>query len=185
MSRWADDPEGAADALIGRNLGDIDLGGRVLLVNQGGALPSVLAARAVAFAIWNRRLVAGIPAAPWPPAGPFDAALVRLPKAREEQAMALHAVCSVLRTGAPVVLYGGNDEGIRSAAVMLAQTTGGAAESVAARAHGRIVRATVRARRGGAAEHAGSLAHTVPYRHRRHRARLGELSRHVRGRPHR
>lgn len=147
MSRWADDPEGAADALIGRNLGDIDLGGRVLLVNQGGALPSILAARAIAFAIWNRRLIAGIPAAPWPPAGPFDVALVRLPKAREEQAMALHAVCSVLRAGAPVVLYGGNDEGIRSAVVMLAQTTGGAAESVAARAHGRIVRATVRADR--------------------------------------
>ena len=48
MSRWADDPEGAADALILRSLGDI--GGRVLLVNQGGALPSRIEARPIASA---------------------------------------------------------------------------------------------------------------------------------------
>lgn len=149
MSRWADDPEAAADALILRSLDDLALSGHVLLVNQGGSLPSHLRGRGVAFGIWNRRLVAAIPAAPtvapWPPEGSFDSALVRLPKAREEQAMTLHAVCSVLRAGAPVVLYGGNDEGIRSAAGMLAEIAGGTLESIAQRAHGRIVRATVRA----------------------------------------
>lgn len=148
MTRWANDPEGAADALIERILGDLDLTGRILLVNQGGALPALLTARGVAFAIWNRRLVAAVPAAPWPPAGPFDAALVRLPKAREEQAMAMHAACSVLRPGAPMVLYGGNDEGIRGAAAIAAQTTGSAAQTLATRAHGRIMRARAPAHTG-------------------------------------
>ncbi len=59
--------------------------------------------------------------------------------------MTLHAVCGVLGAGAPVILYGGNDEGIRSAAGMLAEIAGGTPESLAQRAHGRIVRATVRA----------------------------------------
>ena len=41
MSRWANDPEGAADALIERSLDDIALQGRVLLVNQAGALQAL------------------------------------------------------------------------------------------------------------------------------------------------
>jgi 16S rRNA (guanine1207-N2)-methyltransferase len=145
LSSWAHDPERAADALIGRCLDDIDLGCRVLIVNQGGGLPLVLEARGVAFSLWNRRLVPGLAAAPWPPPGPFDLALVRLPKARDEQAMSLDAAASVLRTGARLIVYGGNEEGIRSAAGMLGELTM-AAEVIAARGHGRVVAATVPAR---------------------------------------
>jgi len=141
MSRWAADPEAASDALIVRSLDEIGLGeGRTLVVNQGGSLPSMLEARGVACAIWNRRLVPGLTAAPWPPSGPFDAALVRLPKARDEQAMTLHATASVLRAGARITLYGGNDEGIRGAAALLHEVAG-AAETVAARGHGRVLAA--------------------------------------------
>ncbi|HEY7270297.1 MAG TPA: class I SAM-dependent methyltransferase, partial [Dehalococcoidia bacterium] len=116
MSRWADDPEGAADALILHSLDDIGIGGRILIVNQGGALRARLGARGLASNVWNRRLVPGLPALPWPPSGPFDVALVRLPKARNEQAMTLDATLSVLEAGGRLILYGGNDEGIRSAA---------------------------------------------------------------------
>ena len=40
MSRWASDPDAAADQLIIRCLDDIDVAGRVLLANQtGGVAP--------------------------------------------------------------------------------------------------------------------------------------------------
>jgi len=140
MSRWADNPEAAADALILRSLDDIAIDGRVLLVNQGGALPSRLQARGLAPAVWNRRLARGLPAAPWPPSGPFAIAFVRLPKARDEQAMIMHAALSVLRAGGRLILYGGNDEGIRSAAALLAEISQ-EAETIAARGHGRVLTA--------------------------------------------
>jgi 16S rRNA (guanine1207-N2)-methyltransferase len=138
MSRWADDPEAAADALILRSLDDIGIGGRLLLVNQGGTLPSRL--QGLAFDLWNRRLVHDLPAAPWPPSGPFDLALVRLPKARDEQAMTLHATLGALAAGGRLILYGGNDEGIRSSAAMLKELAGDA-RTVAVGGHGRVVAA--------------------------------------------
>ena len=140
MTRWADDPERAADDLIRRSLDAIDLGGRILLANQGGALPSLLAARGLAFGLWNRRLVGGGKAEPWPPAGPFDVALLRLPKAKDEQEMAVHACLSVLASDGRVIVYGGNEEGIRSAAGMLEQLCGGI-ETLATRGHGRVLAA--------------------------------------------
>ena len=140
MSRWADDPEGAADALILGSLDDIGIGGRLLVVNQGGALPARLQARGLAFSLWNRRLVPGLPALPWPPSGPFDVAVVRLPKAGDEQAMTLDATLGVLGAAGRLILYGGNDEGIRSAARMLEQLCG-CIETVAARGHGRVLAA--------------------------------------------
>jgi 16S rRNA (guanine1207-N2)-methyltransferase len=140
MTRWADDPERAADELIRRSLDDLGLSGHILLANQGGTLASVLAARGLAFVLWNRRLVGSGSAEPWPPAGPFDAALLRLPKAKDEQAMAVHACLSVLVTGARLIVYGGNEEGIRSAAGMIEPLCGGI-ETLATRGHGRVLAA--------------------------------------------
>jgi 16S rRNA (guanine1207-N2)-methyltransferase len=138
MSRWAEDPERAADALMARTLDELALEGRVLLVNQGGTIPSLLRSRGLEVALWNRRLVGVFPAMSWPPPGPFDAALVRLPKARDEQEMAAHAVLGVLAPGGRLILYGGNDEGIRAASSML-EGLGGPVEVVAARGHGRVL----------------------------------------------
>jgi 16S rRNA (guanine1207-N2)-methyltransferase len=140
MSRWANDPEGAADALIERSLDDIQLQGGVLLVNQAGTLPATLAARGLCPSIWNRRKVGSSPASPWPLGGPFDTAVVRVPKARDEQEMTVHAALSVLAPGGRLILYGGNDEGIRSAATMLARVAG-TVETIAARGHGRVLAA--------------------------------------------
>src|SRR5689334_16061567 len=143
MSRWADDPERAADELIQRSLDAIDPRGRVLLANHAGpGLPSLLEARGIAVVAWNRRLTGGGKAEPWPPAGPFEVALLRLPKTRDEQQMAAHACLGALAPGGRLVVYGGNDEGIRSAAAMIGRLCG-TAETLAARGHGRVV-ATVR-----------------------------------------
>jgi 16S rRNA (guanine1207-N2)-methyltransferase len=140
MSRWAQDPEGAADALILRSLDDIAVGGQVLLVNQARSLPAVLRQRGVDCMVWNRRLVEGTAASAWPPPGPYDLALVRLPKARDEQAMTAHAVMGALRLGGRLILYGGNDEGIRSAVAPL-EALAGHVETLATRGHGRVLAA--------------------------------------------
>jgi 16S rRNA (guanine1207-N2)-methyltransferase len=140
MSRWADDPQAAADALIARSLSALELSGRVLLANAGAGAAKLMAARGVSFTPWSRRAAAGTTAAPWPPAGPFGLALVRLAKAKDEQEMTVHAVLGVLAAGGRLVLYGGNDEGIRSAAGMLQGLCGGL-ETIAARGHGRVVMA--------------------------------------------
>lgn len=142
MSRWANDPERAADALIERSLDEIALSGHILLVNQHGALPARIATRGLTSTLWNRRIAHNRPADPWPPAGPFDGALVRLPKAADEQEMTAHAVLSVLKPGNRLILYGGNDEGIRSAARMLETVAQSAMDTLATRGHGRVLAAT-------------------------------------------
>ena len=116
MTRWADDPERAADELITRSLDAIDWQGRVLLANQAGSLPSRLAARGLSVHLWNRRLMTDGKAEPWPASGNFDIALLRLPKAKGEQEMSAHACLSMLPPSGRLIVYGGNDEGIRSAA---------------------------------------------------------------------
>jgi len=138
MSPWRHDPEAAADALIGKCLDAIDLGGGVLLANQAGALPALLAARGVAFSLWNRRLAGSAQAQAWPPAGPFDLVLLRLPKAKDEQEMAAHAGLSVLAPGGRLIAWGGNDEGIRSAGRMIERLCGEVA-TLATRGHGRVL----------------------------------------------
>jgi len=138
MSRWAHDPERAAGDLIERSLDAIGLRGRVLLANQARHLQALMAARGIEFCAWNRRQIGGVNAAPWPPPGPFEVVLLRLPKAKDEQEMATHACLSVLQPGGRLVLYGGNDEGIRSAARRLEALCGGLA-TLANRGHGRIV----------------------------------------------
>jgi 16S rRNA (guanine1207-N2)-methyltransferase len=140
MSRWGNDPEGAADALILRSLDNVGVAGRLLIVNQGGSLPARLTKQGLAFSVWNRRLVPGLPAASWPPSGPFDLALVRLPKARDEQAMTIDATLSALAAAGRLILYGGNDEGIRPGAGMLEELCG-RVETMAARGHGRVLEA--------------------------------------------
>jgi 16S rRNA (guanine1207-N2)-methyltransferase len=140
MSRWSSHPDRAADALVLRSLDGLAVAGRVLAVNQGGSLPAALRERGADCVVWNRRLVEGMAANPWPPLGPFDLALVRLPKARDEQAMTIHAATSVLHQDGRLVVYGGNDEGIRSVAPMLERIATEVA-TVAMRGHGRVLAA--------------------------------------------
>ena len=64
---------------------------------------------------WHRFAREGRRASAWIPAGPFAAATLRLPKAKDELDMAVHAAASVLEVGAPLWVYGANDEGAGSA----------------------------------------------------------------------
>jgi 16S rRNA (guanine1207-N2)-methyltransferase len=138
MSRWARDREAAADALIGRSLDALDLSGRILTANASGGLPAMLAERGIACQRWDRRLGHDGVAQPWPPPGPFELAIVRLAKAKDEQEMTAHAVLSVLAPRARLLLYGGNDEGIRSAVTALAELCG-PVDTIAKRGHGRVL----------------------------------------------
>ena len=140
MSRWARDREAAADALIGRSLDALDLSGHILIVNASSGLPALLAERGIACQRWDRRLGHGGLAQPWPPPGAFDLAIVRLAKAKDEQEMTAHAVLSVLAPRAQLLLYGGNDEGIRSAVAALAELCG-PVDTIAKRGHGRVLAA--------------------------------------------
>jgi len=140
MSRWANDPDAAADQLIARCLDGIEIAGRILLANQGGGVPALLADRGLPFTAWNRRLAGSGDAHPWPPAGPFDVALLRLPKAKDEQEMAAHACLGALVSGGRLIVYGGNDEGIRSAGGRIERLCG-TVETLAARGHGRVLAA--------------------------------------------
>jgi 16S rRNA (guanine1207-N2)-methyltransferase len=66
--------------------------------------------------------------------------LLRLPKAKDEQEMTVHACLSVLVPGGRLLVYGGNAEGIRSAAHML-QGLCGNVETLVRRGHGRVLEA--------------------------------------------
>jgi 16S rRNA (guanine1207-N2)-methyltransferase len=138
VSNWRNDPEGAADQLIRRSLDDLDVRGRVLLAYQSGDLPALLAQRGIDAAVWNRRVGGAHAASPWPSVAPCDVALLRLPKAKDEQEMAAHACLGALADGARLIVYGGNDEGIRSAASML-EALCGSVDTLATRGHGRVL----------------------------------------------
>jgi len=138
MSNWRNDPEGAADQLIRRSLDDMEVRGRALLAYQAGDLPALLAQRGIDVAVWNRRVARAHQASAWPAATTCDIALLRLPKAKDEQEMAAHACLSVLVEGGRLIVYGGNDEGIRSAARMLEELCG-SVDTLATRGHGRVL----------------------------------------------
>ena len=138
MTNWRNDPQGSADQLIRRSLDDIEVRGRVLLACQSGDLPALLTQRSVDVTVWNRRAGGPRQATPWPSGGPYNVALLRLPKAKDEQEMAAHACLSALADGSRLIVYGGNDEGIRSAAGMLAELCG-SVDTLATRGHGRVL----------------------------------------------
>ena len=64
---------------------------------------------------WWRNATLHHGATSWPTGGPYAGAVLRLSKDKEAFDMALHAVASVLAPGAPLWVYGANDEGIKSA----------------------------------------------------------------------
>jgi 16S rRNA (guanine1207-N2)-methyltransferase len=87
--------------------------------------------------VWRRR---GAGARAWPPSGPFRAASLRLPKAREALAMTLHAVAARIAPEGEIFIYGANDEGIRSVGSAL-EGLFERPETVATRRHCRVWRA--------------------------------------------
>ncbi len=90
--------------------------GRLLLTDDAdGALAAAIATDPAPIDRWDRLARGDRPARPWPAAGPFAGATLRMPKAKAALDMALHGLASVLAPGGVLWLYGANDEGIRSA----------------------------------------------------------------------
>jgi 16S rRNA (guanine1207-N2)-methyltransferase len=98
--------------------------------------------------LWLREAGRGARASAWPPDGPYDAATLRMPRAREAYVMALHALAAKMREGAALYVYGANDEGIRSAPKALAPYFS-AAVTVLAKGRARVWRAQRTAAREG------------------------------------
>ncbi len=125
---------------------DLPDDGRILIANDPtGVIAGELVRRAAGLGTrlqsWRRRSPAsGTECRPWPPDGPFAAAIVRLPKARAELDMTVHAVASVTEPSAPIWLYGANDEGIKSAVKPMAAVLG-PVTTVDTRGHCRVLRA--------------------------------------------
>ncbi|HRK20059.1 MAG TPA: hypothetical protein PK970_13975, partial [Hyphomicrobiaceae bacterium] len=85
MTRWHEDPEGAADQLLAEIIEGgpgLAAGCRVLAAYQYGDGGAALRRAGVDVEVWNRHMRHGRPASPEPAAGPFDAVVLRLPQPR-------------------------------------------------------------------------------------------------------
>lgn len=107
----------AATTLMIEALVDFPAVKRPLIVEEpSGRLADAIRRSGGTSDIWLRHSAPGspTPAQPWPPSGAFDAAVIRLPKAKDALDLALHAAAAQLPAGAPIAVFGGNAEGIRS-----------------------------------------------------------------------
>ncbi len=95
----------------------LGVAGHALVIGDPQAnLAASLTEAGVAVSRWDRRVQTDREAASWCPAGPFDLVAIRLPRAKEELAMVLHAAAGVLKESGSLLLFGANDEGIKSIA---------------------------------------------------------------------
>ena len=114
-------------------------GDRVLVCNDAhGFVSGPLRAEGCTVDSWRRRATVEHGATAWPKSGPYDAAVVRLEKDKHAFEMALHAVCSSLKTDAPLWVYGANNEGIKSAAKVMMPVLNGV-NTVDTRRHCRVL----------------------------------------------
>ena len=138
---WRDE---AASALLVRHLPSLRPRGPVLVMED--PLEEVihrLAGAGVEVVDWRRRALGGRRATPWPPEGPFGTVALRMPRAKDELAMALHGAAGALAPGGRVLVYGAKDEGINSVARHL-EPLFERVETVGVGGHCRVLSATVR-----------------------------------------
>lgn len=107
-AEWARTRPGAASAPPGATA--------LVLGDPAPHLSRALADSGLAVTRWHRFTGRGRLCTPWPPPGPFGEAWVRMPRSSLEAAMLLHAAAARVADGCRVHLFGGGDEGIRSAA---------------------------------------------------------------------
>lgn len=106
----------AAAELAARHLPHaVDEGPVLVMADPLPHVADVLEAASLEVETWHRRAFDGRPASPWPPPGPFAAVALRLPRAKDELEMAVHAATASLRPGGRLAVYGATDEGIKSA----------------------------------------------------------------------
>lgn len=128
----------ATDVILG--VLEADLPASLLAAgDRTGRVEDRLSPLGCAVTAWNRRAAGRTEASAWPTATGLAAGCLRLPRSKDELEMALHAVCSALVPGAPVYVYGANDEGIKSIGKRMKGLLG-AVETVESRRHCRVWR---------------------------------------------
>ncbi|MFS2010098.1 methyltransferase [Azospirillum sp. CT11-132] len=116
LDNRATDRDQTVAAVAAEALSEIRPQGRILVAfDSDGAIAEALRDGGAEVVVWNRLAVGGQAATPWPAEGPFDGAVLRLPRGWAGFEMALHALASRLAPGAPLWIAGGNDEGVTSA----------------------------------------------------------------------
>ena len=136
---WRDE---AAAGLMAKTLSGLDVEGDLLVMLEGReeVTGAVLASGGRPHS-WHRLALRGRVASPWPSGGPYAAATLRLPKAKEELEMSVHAAAASLHVGARLWVYGANDEGAGSAEGRVRQVLG-AATTIATGGRCRVLEAT-------------------------------------------
>lgn len=129
-----------ATTVVADCLADLAAGSRPLVIDEEtGVLAAAIGRRGPAADVWMRRASAAAAGRVWPDAGPYTAAFLRLPKGKDALDFALHAVAAVVPVGAPIVLFGANDEGVRSVAGHMTAVVETVA-TVATKRHCRVLR---------------------------------------------
>lgn len=112
---------GAARVAAPQGAGGSGRVGRWLLIDdEGQPVYQALKDEGAEISWWRRRALGEGRCTPWPEAGPFDGVCLRLCRARPELAMLVELAADRLKPGAAIWLYGGNDEGVKSAGKALA-----------------------------------------------------------------
>lgn len=129
----------AATEIVIDALGEIASGPRPLVAGEdSGRLVKALSGGERHPDEWIWHSIGRGVARPWPPQGERTSAFVRLPKVKHMLDFALHAVTTTLMPGAPVIVFGANDEGVRSAASHVSAVADDVAVLVA-RSHCRVL----------------------------------------------
>ncbi len=116
LSNRATDRESTVAGVAAEALSERRPQGRILVAGDAdGAMEQALAEGGAQVVSWNRLAHDGNPAMPWPAEGPFDGAVLRLPRGWAAFQMSLHALAARLTPRAPLWIVGSNDEGITSA----------------------------------------------------------------------
>jgi 16S rRNA (guanine1207-N2)-methyltransferase len=133
--------QSAAEVLLDA-IPPLDPGASVLVIDDRiGAVGRELTGRRLKVTPWSRFASGSHPGQAWPAGGDYDAATLRLPRSKEALMMALHAATARLRPGAPLWVYGANDEGIKSAPGRMEPLLG-PVDALDARRHCRVLEAT-------------------------------------------
>lgn len=160
----AGDRESVLASVAAEALEEHPLAGRVLVMGDAdGGVARALHARGASPVAWTRLAIGGRAASAWPPDGPFDAAILRLPRGWAAFAMDLHAAAARVSEGAPVMLYGAKDEGVASAPKHVDGLLDGA-ESVLVKRHARVLlaRRTAAPARGAVEDWEETVTAEVP-----------------------
>lgn len=113
----------------------------LVIDDRSGGVGRDLAQRRLTVTSWSRYATSSQPGTPWPSGGPYDAATLRLPRSKEALLLNLHAAAAHLKPGAPLWVYGANDEGIKSAHRRITPLLG-EVEVIDARRHCRVLAMT-------------------------------------------